>query len=451
MYKRFYLLLIVRVLLLVVTIGVFAFIFGDERLFFNHIILGVVIVLQVLELIRFLNRTNRELARLFNAITHSDFSVSFHEGFRDKSFKSLEESLNKIVQAYKTVKIEREAQYHLLQLLVNQINIGIIAIENDVDIILINPTSEQLLDVKGIHNWRLLRQFNPKFAQAVEYLGVNGRKLVELKTKDQVRMLSLDVHTTSLLSKPYKLITFQDINSEIEQKEIEAWHKLIRILTHEIMNSVTPISSLTETMQSMLESKNGNQKTADELNNETISDIRFSLNTIQKRSEGLLNFVDTYRKLTKVPKPVMEPVDIKELLFSVEKFMHEELMKHDIAMDINVNLPNTSLRLDRTLIEQVLINLITNSIHALEERPQPIITLNASQNGQLTIIEVHDNGKGITEKELNEIFIPFFSTKKEGSGIGLSLSKQIISLHGGNIKVKSTAGEGTSFYLSLKG
>jgi C4-dicarboxylate-specific signal transduction histidine kinase len=146
----------------------------------------------------------------------------------------------------------------------------------------------------------------------------------------------------------------------------------------------------------------------------------------------------------------MEPVDLKDLLFSVEKLMHEELMKHDIAMDINVNLPNTSLRLDRTLIEQVLINLITNSIHALEGRPKPIITLNASQEGQATIIEVHDNGKGITEKELNEIFIPFFSTKKEGSGIGLSLSKQIISLHGGNVKVKSKAGEGTSFYLNLK-
>lgn len=450
MYKRFYLLLIVRVLLLVSTLGILAFIFGDERLFFNHIILGVIIILQVVELIRFVNRTNRELARLFNAITHSDFSVSFHEGFRDKSFKQLEDSLNQIVQAYKTVKIEREAQFHLLQLLVNQINIGIIAIENDADIILINPTSEQLLEVKGIHNWRLLQQFNPTFAQAVNDLGENGRKLVELKTKDQVRMLSLDVHTTLLLTKPYKLITFQDINSEIEQKEIEAWHKLIRILTHEIMNSVTPISSLTETMQSMLENKNGNQKTVEELNDETITDIRFSLNTIQKRSEGLLNFVDTYRKLTKVPKPVMEAVDVKELLLSTENLMHDQLSKHDIAMEINVNIPNALVRMDRTLIEQVLINLITNSIHALEGRPNPNITINASQDGSSTVIEVRDNGKGIHEKELKEIFIPFFSTKKEGSGIGLSLSKQIISLHGGNIKVKSKAGEGTSFYLSLK-
>lgn len=450
MHKRFYILVVIRVLLLIATIFILAFIFGDERLFFNHIILGIIIFFQVLELIRFVNRTNRELSRLFNSIVHSDFSVTFQEGFKDNSFKGLENSLNEMVRAYKAVKIEREAQFHLLQMLVNQIQVGIIALENETDITLINHTSEVLLNVRGIRNWRLLEQFNPAFTQAVNELGDNGRKLIELKSNEQTRMLSVDVSTSNLLDKPHKLITFQDINNEIEQKEIEAWHKLIRILTHEIMNSVTPISSMTETMQTMLEDKSGHQRSASELSEETISDIRFSIKTIHKRSDGLLNFIDTYRKLTKVPKPVLALVDVKELFLSVEKLMHEELSKNNIAIDVNVMSSASKALIDGTLIEQVLINLITNSIHALKGIPDPRIVLSVYHEGRNLIMEIRDNGKGIPEKELNDIFIPFFSTKKEGSGIGLSLSKQILSLHGGSIKVRSKPGEGTSFYLTFK-
>jgi nitrogen fixation/metabolism regulation signal transduction histidine kinase len=450
MYRRFYFLLVLRVILLLISISVLAFIFGDERLFFNHIILGAIIIFQVLELIRFINRTNRELTRLFNSIIHADFSVTFQEGFREKSFRDLEKSLNDMVKTYKTVKIEREAQFHLLQMLVNQVNIGIIALENDTDISLINPTCEDLLGVKGIRNWRLLSQVNPAFVKAVEELGENGRKLVELKSSDHHRMLSIDVRSSQLLGKPHRLITLQDINNEIEQKEIEAWHKLIRILTHEIMNSVTPISSLTETAQTMLENKDGSHRKISELNDDIINDIIFSLKTIHKRSEGLLNFVDTYRKLSKVPKPVMEKVNVKDLLTSVEKLMHNELLKNNISVTLNISSSTTHISLDRTLIEQVLINLITNSIHALNGRADQQIALTVIDEAQHLIIEVHDNGKGITDKELNEIFIPFFSTKKEGSGIGLSLSKQIMSLHGGTIKVKSKPGEGSTFYLSFK-
>src|SRR5690606_9729972 len=160
-------------------------------------------------------------------------------------------------------------------------------------------------------NWRLVRQFNPSFAGSVDELGESGRKLVELRAGEQSHLVSLDVRTILLMEKPHKLITFQDINSEIEQKEIEAWHKLIRILTHEIMNSVTPITSLTETMQDMLTSRQGGQKSLSELNEETIADIRFSLDTIQKRSEGLIDFVETYRKLSRIPRPTRTVVNLR--------------------------------------------------------------------------------------------------------------------------------------------
>ena len=445
--RRFSLLVLLRVLLLVATTLTFAFIFGDERLLFNHIILGAIILFQVWEMIHFVGRTNRELARLFNAVRHQDFTVTFQQGLSGSSFKELENSMNEIVKAYKTVKIQREAQFHLLQSLVSQIQVGIMVVGAADEITVFNPTAETLLGIKGTRNWRLLKQLNPGFTRSVDELGGNGRKLTELKDGGHTRIVSLDVRTFQLMERPCTLITFQDINREIEQKEIEAWHRLIRILTHEIMNSVTPIASLTETMQGLLTTPDGTQRQAGDIGEETVADIRFSLETIQKRSEGLLKFVDTYRKLTRVPKPMPERVNLNDLFSSVERLMSDTLSKRGITLEFKTEPGLSPVLLDRALIEQVLINLITNSMYALEGRPSPFIHLSAYTTGGSLTIEVHDNGKGIPAKELNEIFVPFFSTRKDGSGIGLSLSKQIVSLHGGTIKVSSQEGKGTSFYL----
>jgi nitrogen fixation/metabolism regulation signal transduction histidine kinase len=445
--RRFSLLVIVRVLLLVATTFTLAFIFGDERLLFNHIILAVIIAFQVWEMIHFVGRTNRELSRLFNAVRHQDFSATFQQGLSGTSFKELETSMNEVVRAYKTVKIQREAQFHLLQSLVSQIQVGILVLGDDDEITLFNPTAEMLLGIKGTRNWRLVKQLKPGFAQSVQDLGGSGRKLTELTDGSYTRMVSLDVQTIQLLERPCTLITLQDINSEIEQKEIEAWHKLIRILTHEIMNSVTPIASLTETMQSMLTARDGSPRRTGDISEETVSDIRFSLETIQKRSEGLLKFVDTYRKLTRVPKPTLESVDLTDLFASVERLMSDSLSQKSIVLSAEVKPGVGSVLLDRSLIEQVLINLITNSMYALEGRPAPYVHLSAYKSGGSLTIEVRDNGKGIPAKELTEIFVPFFSTRRGGSGIGLSLSKQIVSLHGGTVKVSSQEGKGTSFYL----
>jgi nitrogen fixation/metabolism regulation signal transduction histidine kinase len=348
------------------------------------------------------------------------------------------------------VKIEKEAQYHFLQMLVNQIHIGIISLAQD-EIVLINPHAEKLLGIDGIKNWKLVQQLNPTLAKEFEQIGQSGRKLVEVRVQGEVKILSVDVSTSNILGKTYQLITMQDVNSEIEQKEIEAWHKLIRILTHEIMNSVTPVSSLTETMLGMLTTREGQQKSKEDLTDETISDIRFSLSTIQKRSEGLLQFVEDYRKLTRVPKPVRENVNVKNYLDDIENLMREQMKRHGITLLISVEDQNLITPFDPHLMEQVIINLLTNSIHALEGQSTKKIMLKAyMRDATTTVIEVSDTGKGIPDKALKEIFIPFFSTKKDGSGIGLSLSKQIVSSHGGSIKVSSTPLEGTSFFIYLK-
>ena len=446
---RFTFLVILRVLLLVGSIFLLTWIFGDGRLFFNQIIVSLILIAQVVELIYFINHTNRELARLFFAVRHGDFSISFKQVPLSNSFKELQRGMSELIDAYKQVKIEREAQYQFLQLLVNQLQVGIISITND-EVVLINPTAEALIRMTGLKNWKHILEHNPEFADHISQLGGSGRKLAEIKSHDEVKVFSVDVSTHLILEKEHLLITLQDINSEIEQKEIEAWHKLIRILTHEIMNSITPISSLTETMLSLLTDKNGNQKAIGTMNDESISDIRFSLNTIQNRSEGLLHFVENYRKLTRLPKPVPELVNIRSFLLGIEKLMKDALQRNDIQLSVTVGDGSLTANFDPSLMEQVIINLITNSTHALEGCSTKQIQVKGYHADNSVIVEIADTGKGIPEKDLKEIFIPFFSTKKEGSGIGLSLSKQIISQHGGRIKVTSAPEKGTIFFIQLR-
>jgi nitrogen fixation/metabolism regulation signal transduction histidine kinase len=425
---------------------VISLIFGDRRLFFNQIILALILIIQIIELVRFVNHTNRELTKLFYAIRHSDFSITFRQSILGKSFKELNESMLGIIDAYKQVKIEKEAQFHFLQMLVNQLHIGIIAMDEAENITLINPTAEEMLGMPLLKNWKLLKTKNPVTASELDGIGINGKKLIEMKTGNETYFVSADVRTLFMLDRPLKLITLQNINSEIEQKEIEAWHKLIRILTHEIMNSVTPISSLTETMQGMLRTKDGHDKQISDLKQETISDIAFSLDTIHRRTDGLLNFVEHYRQLTKVPNPIVEPINVESYFKNIVRLMNETLAKNNIEIDVKIG-DHVELLADPMLLEQVLINLITNSVHALQGVNSPRIYLLVYPLNAQIIIEVKDNGRGIPKKELSEIFIPFFTTKKEGSGIGLSLSKQIMSLHGGSIRVQSAENMGTSFFL----
>jgi len=379
------------------------------------------------------------------AIKYQDFSVNYKKSKIGNAFDQLSDAFEEITQDYKQTKVEQAAQYHYLQNVIEHINTGIISIENQTDIRLINKSAEKLLNIEGIKNWSLVKDENYTFYQAVKDMGKEGQRLIEFKGGAENLTLSLSVSSLIVLQKNYTLITIQDIKNEIEQKEIEAWHKLIRILTHEIMNSATPISSLTETMQGMLKK--------DELSQETVDDLRFSLKTIQKRSNGMLAFIDDYRKITRVPKPRLEIVDISELLREVEVFFSSSMKSKNIQLSISVT-EDLLIKADPTLVEQVVINLIKNAEQALlesklESKRDGKIEIKASSVSKKPTIEIIDNGPGIPPNEISEIFIPFYTTKKEGSGIGLSLSKQIMHQHGGNIRVESDV-NGTRFILQFQ-
>ncbi|MDN5203026.1 ATP-binding protein [Fulvivirgaceae bacterium BMA10] len=448
LYKKFSFKIIIRVILLFLALLALSFIFGRKELFFNQIILTIIILTQVIELVRFVNTTNRELSKFLLAIRYSDYSISFGKNRMIGSFKELDKSFHSIVETIKDAKIQKEAQYQFLKMMVEHISVGIISFKED-EIYLMNQPAQEILNSNGAKNWRDLESRNSEFLDEINRMGENGRKLIKINSNNQHRQLYVDVSSIMLIDQQYKLITFQDIQTEIEKKEIEAWNKLIRILTHEIMNSITPISSLTDTILMLLENKAGKQKEPAEITTDNVEDIRFSLKTIQRRSEGMLQFVEDYRRLTKVPTPEPEPVEVSPLLKNLHQLMHGELSKHSIELIIREENEQVSIEVDYKLLEQVLINLITNAMHAVEavEKPRIELLSYASKNNQ--IIEIKDNGAGIDESKLESIFVPFYSTKQNGSGIGLSLSKQIMNLHGGSIQVSSEKGKGTSFYLLL--
>lgn len=445
--NRFLVHTIIRVIVLTGTIFLLTWIWGDSRLIFNQIILVLALIIETAELIRFTNHTNRELSRFLLAIRFNDFSATYKKTSLGSSFRDLQESMRIIMDTYKEVKIEKEGQFRLLENLVEQIQVGIISLV-DGEVVLINATAQHLLRLEGVKNWRLMEQLRPAFTSEVKSLGAGGRRLVEMPYEQETKMLAVELSSRIILDKETKLITIQDINSEIEQKEIEAWHKLIRILTHEIMNSITPISSLTETMQSLLMDPAGHPRPLENLKEETISDLIFSLNTIHNRSEGLLRFVEDYRRLTRVPRPNPVSISLNEFLGHIQNLMTGTLQRQGITFEVDSPF-DRQIKVDPALMEQVLINLITNSMNALEESTDKAIRLKAYQNDANLNLEISDTGKGIPENELKDIFVPFFSTRKNGSGIGLSLSKQIISQHGGSIKVTSVPGSGTKVTITL--
>lgn len=447
--KRFALLVILRVSLLMLTMTALAFIFAKTELFFNQIILLSIIVIQIGELIRFVTFTNRELAKLLMAIRYSDFSISFKGKKHGKSFQELQNAFVEIIEAFKKVSVEKEAQFKFLKVIVDNINVGIIAIKEEHQIELMNKSAQQLLSIPAPNYWKQFVQFSPNFASEFAEMEDNERKLIELNIKEEKLQISAHVTRLKILNYRYSIITFQNIKSEIEQKEIEAWHKLIRILTHEIMNSVTPIASLTETMRMMLQQDETKEKKAQELSEEDLDDFRFSLETIQRRSEGLLHFVEDYRKLTRVKNLDQEQVEATELLENMAQLMTPELQKEQITLELRLK-NSFKLFIDRKLIEQVLINLITNAKHALKTTEKPLINISAYSRESEKVIEITDNGTGIDESKIEQIFIPFFSTKENGSGIGLSLSKQIMKKHKGDLTAKSIKGEGATFFMTFR-
>lgn len=444
--KNFRLKSIVQIVFLTTSIFLFAF-FVFTDLFIISVIIFPIIIYQIYSLFKLVDTTNRELSQFLLGIIHSDFSQSFYRKSSDKSFDELHSTFNEIIDKFQKMRIDKEEHYQYLLTVIQHVGIGIIAFKENGDIDFINEYAKKLLKIKYLNKVKSLNRIGNNFGDLLLNTKNHERKIVELNFDfDSVQMI-VSAKEFKLRTEWYKLISLQDIKGELEEKEMEAWQKLISVLTHEIMNSITPISSLAGTVTTMLEDSS---EIGNEQDEESLSDIKSAVTTIKRRSEGLINFVDKYRSLTKIPKPNIKTFKINLLFGRLSQLLEKKFSENGITFSVKIIPDELIVNADVDLLEQVLLNLLINSIHATDTADVPTIYLTAFKDvsGRINL-QVKDNGKGISEEVQEKIFIPFFSTKQSGSGIGLSLSQQIIRAHKGSIKVSSKLKGRTTFTIRL--
>jgi signal transduction histidine kinase len=440
--------IIVRVIVITLTILLFANLSAAETFFLIPLLVMALVVIQVISLIRYIDRTNEEITRFFDNLKNQEKNDQNTQSESEEFSNTLSEQYNKEIEKLKNTRADRDAKYQYLKTIVQHIGIGIITFNKEGEIQIINTAAKRLFRISHIKNIKELRSISETLVDSFFKLRTGGKDLIKIIHSDETIQLAVFAIELTLQDEEFKLVSLQNIQTELEENEMEAWQKLVRVLTHEIMNSVTPISSLANTLEEDIKLHLDRESEQKEMSNEELEDLHLAIKTIQKRSDGLIRFVTDFRSLTHIPKTQFTDVPAKELFDHIDLLMRHELDENKVIFRKEVQPQDLNLKIDRELIEQVLINLIKNAIQALEEQSDRQVSLSAfKRDHKHTFISVRDNGPGIDEEAQSKIFIPFYTTKKNGSGIGLSLSKQIMRQHLGSISVKSNNNEGTEFIL----
>jgi two-component system, NtrC family, nitrogen regulation sensor histidine kinase NtrY len=437
-----------RIAILSGTIFIACFLLFSQDQWIAGILCIALSAIQVKLLIQHLDRSNTNIASFLDAISFDDLSSSFKTTSDDPAVQRLHKELNEAMLRLRNARREKDSEYLFFKNIVMHVGIGLIIFREDGKIEIFNSAARKVLRINRAENISDLKEVSDTLVNVFQKLKTGGRELIRLKIGDDFVQLSIYAIELTLRGENVKLISLQNIQSELEEKEMEAWQNLVRVLTHEIMNSVTPISSLAGIVEEELKQHMQTQQ-GKPLTNEQLSDIHLSLQTISKRSEGLIHFVKEFRSLTSIPKPKQVQIEVQPLLEELTMLHRKELSEKNIQLKISVYPEDLTISADKNMIDQVAINLIKNAIQAFEDQQEgKLIELKAFVNEKSRpVISVKDNGTGIDPEAMEKIFIPFFTTKKTGSGIGLSLSRQIMRQHQGTLTVKSTVGKGTEFFM----
>ncbi len=437
---------VVRSLVMLATMGLLSYLVVNTNLYAATLVVGLIIVYQVWALIQYVEKTNRDLTRFLISIQQSDFSQTYSGGGRGGSHEELRRLFNDVLGEFQRTRTEKEEHFRYLQTVVQHIGVGLVAFQSDGTVDLVNTTAKRMFGVPRLGNISDLEAIDPSLPMTLFELEPDDRKLVRLDRQGEQMQLSLAATAFRQRQQTFKLVSLQNITSELDEREMEAWQQLVRVLTHEIMNSVTPVASLASTVCDMLGSEKSEVETI--IQGEALEDIRGAVSTIEKRSEGLIHFVNSYRSLTHIPTPKFGIVPVSELLDRVDQLASAREDTDHIRIHKSVTPQSLELTADSDLVEQVLLNLVINAMQALGDRPDARIELTGrlNQRGRV-VIEITDNGPGIEKDVLRRIFIPFFTTRPEGSGIGLSLSRQVMRMHHGDITASSELDQRTTFTL----
>lgn len=400
-------------------------------------------IIGIANLVIYLEKSKRDLYNFLNAIRQHDFTQTSLQSYSPEN-KKLRQVYKEIQSIFRTLHMEKESHHLFLQTIIEHVETAIIAYDEKGQIIEGNAAVKKMFGIpyfKNIH--RLLRNEPALYHR----LFVDHEKQFthRMVTKGVPKILSIKSTGFVIKNDSYRLVSFQDIRAELEEKELDSWQKLIRILTHEIMNSAIPISTLASVISQMM--VDDTEEIKEFLSEEEKTDIYGGLKTIENRSKGLSAFVDSYRTLTKVKPPNLTKTNLAELISQNILLLQSRI--DDSGIDLSKQIDSAEVEIDGELISQVIINILINAIDALENTRDAKINVRGYQIGTSTILEIADNGCGMDEETIDNVFIPFFSTKKEGSGVGLSLARQIMRMHKGKIAVESTLNEGTKFSLEF--
>lgn len=414
------------------------------------LIAGICLLLEVpvmINLVFYLNSTNRKMGYFLESIQNEDFSLYFPNNSSDGPTRDLLKGLSKVNRQIQQLKIENRQKEQYYQVLLEHIATGIVTFNSRGFVLNANSAAMKLLSVEVLTHIKQLERVNRNVFMAIRDIKPFEQKLLSVTNERGTIQLSLKAMPFKVKEENLVLLSVQDIRNEMDEKELDSWMKLIRVLMHEIMNSIAPITSVSESLYSIY-NKGGRSILPQEVNNSTILTTIKGLNVIKEQGNGLIHFVDSYRKLTRLPNPSKKLFKAEELVNRI-LILYSSLENSDkVKLSAEVNPPDIELFIDENQISQVLLNLVQNALQANENNSYGQIRIIAGifsdHNYEIQII---DNGPGIPEEILEQIFVPFFTTRKNGSGIGLSISRQIMRLHGGLLKVKSVPNKETTFHM----
>lgn len=427
--------LIVSISMLMMTAGAAGYVIGSQASRLWLFPLGIAILWTFLTTLKRSERVVRDVRYFLEALRQNDYSIRV-VGKRDgASYRAMGDAMEKVLGDFRAQRAEQQERIRFLENVVEHVGTAVLAYTADGEITLLNAAARRLLDVHRARHMESIVERAPALVEALHRLERGGQTLATIAASDGNARHVL-VHSTRILvgGTSHVLAAMYDIGSELEEREMQAWQQLTRVLTHEIMNSVAPIASLAGTVEKLAGANGGEE------------DIGEALSVIKRRSEALINFVDAYRSFTRIPTPEYELIRVADMLTQVAQLMRAEAERSNVRIEVDVDPVESRLAADPGLVEQVLINLVLNALQASTGRNGVVVLRSRADRRGIPVIDVEDNGPGIADSVMEQIFVPFFTTKPDGSGIGLSLSRQIMRLHGGSITAKSEPGR-TTFTL----
>lgn len=427
----------IKVLFLFIMLYLVAFLIIKEH--FQYLFICIPLAAySVFDIYKMLKKAQDEVDEFVQSIHYRDFSRNFNVQKAPVEVQSLRRGFNEINANFRGISREKELQYQYLQQILELVDTGILSYETTSgEVNWLNTTFKKMLNIPYLKTINALEKRDETLFKAISTIRPSETQVITVQRDNRQMKILLVATLFQSDDKINKLIAFQNVREILDENEAQAWQKLLSVMTHEIMNSVAPIASLADTLKKKVSSQ------------QVDSDLRVGLETIQKRSEGLLKFAESYRNLNKITQPNVSKIYVRDIFENILTLMNPTFEKKNIDVDIVLKDPQLKAGFDVNLIEQVLINLLVNATEAVKDKNEPKITLSAYEEQHKIFIKIMDNGSGIPPVLLDKIFIPFFSTKKTGSGIGLSLCKQIMLLHKGSIQVQSVEGEGSAFILEF--